>query len=274
MKNKIDLHLHTVFSDGLLTPDEVLLLSKEKNLKAISITDHDTITKLIDPDNQIEIIPGIEISTNIGYYEIHILGYYIDSNSEPLQEHLANRTKWRIVRAKKIIANLNSAGFKLDYDEIDKLAHGDIIARPHIAQAMINKKYVQTANQAFGRYLHNRSKFYVKSPDFSPAQAIKLIREAKGLSFWAHPGKFFNDDIIFKDVVNKGIDGIEIIHTNNSIELQNHLMKYTKDNNLLQSGGSDCHGRLRNGHYSLGTYDIPYAFVNRMKKRLEENRIL
>lgn len=268
----IDLHVHTTFSDGLLTPEEIVDLAVKKGLDGIAITDHDTI-KGIDRArkrsvlyNKFTVIPGIEFSCDYYDEEVHILGYFIDHKSSELIK-LTNKLKnERIKRGYKIIDKVNSIGLNISIDEVKKFAKHDFIGRPHIANALIEKGFANNIEDAFNRYLIKGKTGYIKRYKLSIIETIQLIHRIGGTAILAHPGLLNNEDII-KYTIDNGIDGIEAIHTKHSKKESDKFIGISKKNNLIITGGSDFHGEKINGEYSLGKCFISIKSLEDLKRR-------
>ncbi len=269
----IDLHLHTNFSDGLLTPTQVVCKAREMGLKAIGIVDHDTIDGIAEAveagsRENVEIVPGVELSTQYQGKDLHILGYYFDPNHPRLKEYLEMFRQERYRRATKMIQNLNTLGIHLTMDEVNKRSRGKNIGRPHLAEVLMEKGYVETFQEAFQRYIGYHSKAYEEKFKISPEEAIALISEARGLAFLAHPSHHLSQkDILY--FIKAGLDGMEIVHPNLSEERTRELNDIVRNHHLLVSGGSDCHGG-RDGFFNIGKYVIPYAILDDIKKALRE----
>ena len=269
----IDLHLHSCCSDGLLSPTEVTLKAKEVGLKAIGIVDHDTIEGIPEAIQTgktcgIEVVPGVELSSKYRNKDIHILGYYLNPEHESLLDYLKKFRDERYRRAVKMVKNLNRLGLKLSMDDVESKAHGDSLGRPHLAEVLMERGYVETFQEAFHKYIGYGSSAYEEKYRILPEEAIRLISEANGLSFLAHPGYSLQDsDIAY--FIKSGLDGIEVLHPNLNENRTQHLQEIAKMNHLLMSGGSDCHGG-RNGKLLIGNYSVPYAILNDMKKVLQD----
>jgi len=149
----------------------------------------------------------------------------------------------------------------------------DNVGRPHIAEVILEKGYCKTFRAVFEKYIGNSSKCYVKKFELSPREAIKIIHEAGGLAFVAHPIYLKNDLDVFYDILNSGVDGLETIHSSHGTSDIKFFKKVVADNGLLESGGSDCHGGRKNGKIIIGNYNVPYQFVQKMEDKLEQNRI-
>jgi predicted metal-dependent phosphoesterase TrpH len=271
----VDLHLHTNYSDGLLTPAQVVTRAKEAGLKAIGIVDHDTIDGIAEAveaggDLGVEIVPGVELSSQYEGKDIHIIGYYFNPDHPRLMDYLERFRKERYRRAAKMIQNLNELGIRLSLDEVEEHTGGGSIGRPHLAEVLMEKGYVETFQEAFQRYIGYGSKAYEEKYKINPDEAIALISEAKGLSFLAHPNYFVTDEIVFH-FIKAGLDGIEIVHPNLNESRTRHLQAIVRDQDLLVSGGSDCHGG-RDGSVRLGQWSVPYAILEEMRKTLKARR--
>ena len=269
----VDLHLHTNYSDGLLTPTQVVTHARKEGLNAVGIVDHDTIdgiTEAVESGSRIgvEIVPGVELSAQYEGKDIHILGYYFDPHNPRIMEYLERFRKERYRRAAKMIQNLNQLGIQLTLEEVEQHSSGGTIGRPHLAEVLMEKGYVETFQEAFQRYIGYRSKAYEEKYKIAPDEAIALISEARGLSFLAHPGYYISDEIIFH-FVKAGLDGIEIVHPNINEHRTTHLQKLVQNHGLLVCGGSDCHGG-RDGNIRMGKWRVPYAILNEMKQALHD----
>src|SRR3982750_2056082 len=201
--SRLDLHLHTTFSDGSRTPSDVLALASKANVTALAITDHDTVSGLPEAMEAgrslgIEVIPGIELSSHWGSTELHILGYFLDWHDVELHRHLTRFQEARHVRNPRIIERLNALGLDLTYEEVRALAGNDSVGRPHIARVLIEKGYVTSAKEAFDRYLADGAAAHVPRELPEPAEAIALIRAARGVPVLAHPSWLDRSDGIYK----------------------------------------------------------------------------
>ncbi|SCG83385.1 Protein trpH [Proteiniborus sp. DW1] len=268
---KSDLHVHTTFSDGSLTPYEVLKWAYDKKIYAISITDHDTIEGLkyaIESSNLFDvlIVPGVEISCTFEDEEIHLLGYYFDIQDKNLLEALNLLKHSRETRGEKIIEKLNRLGLNLTLHEVYDIAGKGVIGRPHIAKAMINRKYVSSVQEAFDKYLDRHKPAYVDRYRLSLKEGIDLIHKAGGVAIIAHPGLIKNERIFF-EVMKIGIDGIEVIHSKHSPEDTLKYEHMANENNLITTGGSDFHGDLIGDIPVLGDYFIDYSHVKLLYKK-------
>lgn len=270
---KADLHTHTSFSDGSLTPTQLIDLSYNSGIGILSITDHDNVYALNEAvyrgkERNVQIIPGVEFSADFNDREIHILGYFIDYNNKRLLEFLNTLRKKRFTRIKQIIEKLNELGCKIDVNfVIEKLNNSISIGRPHIAMKLVKEGFVNSYNEAFAKYLGDDKPAYVRKPNPDAGEIIKLISETGGLSFLAHPGKNLRDEFLL-EIIKEGIDGIETIHPSHSEQDMEYFNNVASEYFLLTSGGSDFHGGMKNDQKNFGKYFITNNELINMKRRL------
>ncbi len=274
MGSKVDLHIHTFHSDGSFSPEEVVIKAKEKRLDGISITDHDSINSLneaIEAGKQygVEVIPGVEISTDISDREIHILGYFIDPKNIELEHYLRFFREERIKRADRIVKKLNTLGLEITLDDVIQKARKGAIGRPHIAHAMKEKGLVSNYFEAFNKYIGNGCPAHERKVHVSPQSAFKIISDAGGLSFIAHPGNL--PEYIIKELIDAGVDGIEVIHPSHHPHKVKYYRGIVNEYFLLESGGSDFHGGDRNDEENFGKFYTDISIVEAMRTRLIKN---
>jgi predicted metal-dependent phosphoesterase TrpH len=271
MGGKVDLHMHTSYSDGQHTPEELISKVKDAGIDLISITDHDTVAGIeesieIGKQNGIEVIPGLEISSDIKDREVHILGYFFDPNNYELGEYLKFFRAERVKRAGRITDKLKELGFEIELEDIMEVAKNSAVGRPHIAKAMVKKGLVSNYFEAFSKYIGNGGPAYERKVHVSPRSAFKIISDAGGLSFIAHPGNL--PDVIMVELIEAGLDGIEVIHPSHLPHQIKHYRGIVNEYFLLESGGSDFHGGDRNDYSNLGKYTIGISKVEAMRKQL------
>ncbi len=285
MKDLVDLHLHTNASDGDLSSEGLVDLAISRGLKAMAITDHDTVDGIrtaldYSAKNDIEVIPGIEISCKEkerGFDEVHVLGLFIDSKNKSLLEMTQRIKQNRIEQKKQIIGKLNELGFDIDFSEVKdsvKFSFG----RPHIA-AVLLKNYpdrFDSIQDVFDQYLKVGKPAYIGIREITRiADAIKIIKESGGIPILAHPGVFRQEDSLelidyFLGLGGKGIetyypyDKVYSISPEDSNKRINFYNKVAKEKNLLVSGGSDYHGSIR--PTDLGEIEIPYSVVEKLRE--------
>jgi len=243
-----DLHVHTNASDGLFSPPEIIDMAYKAGLKGIAITDHDTLEGLAQAqaylgEKQIpmEFIPGVELNTEYKQTEIHILGYYIDYQQGKLVNYLAQIKKQRGARAEQMVEKLNNLGFDVSFAQVESLAQGDSIGRPHIAMALIEKGYVSSVEEAFEKLLGQGKPAYVPRYKFLPQEAIALIKEAGGIAVLAHPG-LVKEQRCVAEILKMGLDGIEVFYPQHTQEEIDYFLHLSRSNKLIITGGSDFHG--------------------------------
>lgn len=258
-----DLHIHSNYSDGKLSPERIVEISQMKGIKYISITDHDSIDSqyIVKYKNlkDINVITGVEISSEYNGTEVHILGYFIDLENKVLKDRLYDMKQSRQERAKNIINKLNSLDVDICSDDINKEEYDRSIGRLHIAKILVSKGIVENTREAFQRYLMKNRPAFVERCKIEYKEAIKLILDAKGIPVLAHPGEIYrNIDIenITKNLKCYGLKGIEVFHPAHSAKIANQCYNLAKKYSLSITGGSDCHGTLVNGDYTLGTIGI------------------
>jgi len=270
---RADLHTHTNYSDGNLTPEQLIGKAKAAGLAYLAITDHDNVDAVeeaieIGKSVGIEIVPGVEISSEHNGREVHILGYFFDYKDEALLSYLKNFRAERLKRAQGIVDKLNQINIPLHIDAVLAQVKGNgSIGRPHIAIAMLDAGYTDTYIEAFNKYIGDGKPAYVKKPNLSTQEAIKLIAKSKGLSFVAHPGKNVRDEELIQ-IIEFGIDGIEIIHPSHSQTDSAYFQKTAGQYFLLESGGSDFHGGRINDESIIGKFWVGEQKVLAMKNRL------
>lgn len=271
---KFDLHVHTNHSDGRLSPSKMVDLAVEKGLDGIAITDHDTTTGINEAIVQsniysgFHVIPGIEFSSQYKDESVHILGYFIDYKNDSINDITKTLKINRIQRTKKIINKLNNLNLNISLEDVKVFADEDFIGRPHIARALINKGYVYTIQEAFDRYLKRGKPAYVSREGLSIEESIDLIKSNKGIAVLAHPGLLKDRNIIIDYCISLGIDGIECIHSKHSKADVEVFFNIVKNNNLIATGGSDCHGDSTNKPLLLGRYFIDIMDNPKLKEMI------
>jgi 3',5'-nucleoside bisphosphate phosphatase len=274
MPIKTDLHMHTNFSDGFNSPENLIEKANNRGIKILSITDHDNtngISEAVEYANKygIEIIPGVEISSDIRDTEVHILGYFIDPKNTDLEHYLNFFREERYKRAIRMIKKLNVLGLNINIEDVMVFAKNSALGRPHIAQALLAKGQVKSFFEAFYKFIGNHAPAYERKVHLSPQSAFKIISDAGGLSFIAHPGNM--PEILIKELIDAGVDGIEVIHPSHSPEQVRFYRGIVNEYFLLESGGSDYHGGKREDDENLGKFFTSSKVVETMKTRLVGN---
>ncbi len=252
IKDLIDLHVHSAASDGSYPPAEVVRYAKEGGLKAMALTDHDTVEGLPEAvaagdSLGVEVIPGVEISARFPGGTMHILGLCIDYTNGHLDERLAVLKQARADRNPQIIAKLNALGIPITMAQVEKISGGGQVGRPHIARALLESGYVQDLQEAFDQYLGWHRAAYVSKFRFPPAEAIAMIRDVQGVPVLAHPftlglGSAFALRHQLAALKKLGLAGIEVFYSEHTPEQEALYLKLARELGLLVTGGSDYHG--------------------------------
>lgn len=278
--DRVDLHTHTTASDGKNTPTENVKLASQKGLKAIAITDHDTVSGVEEAlqtaaEENVEVIPGIEISTLLHGQDIHVLGYFVDYESTAFHAELAKLRETRNLRNQMMIEKLNQLGIEITMEEVaqKQTKPGGNVGRPHIAEVLMDKGIISSLEEGFERYLGREGQAYVNPPRISPIEGIQLILRYGGVPVLAHPG-LYDQDAEIESFVEAGLLGIEVQHPDHSPSDVQRYADIARRFGLIATGGSDYHG-IRNGqvfHGDLGSQDLSYAIVEQLKSKRKENQ--
>lgn len=268
---EVDLHIHTLHSDGTYSVSEVIERACKNNLKAIAITDHDTIDGILEKreeNKDLEIINGIEISCNVDGLEVHILGYFLDLNDEKFLEEIKNLKISRDERNKKIIDKFKSIGIEIDYEKLKNFAKGNIISRLHFANFLISKNIVKNKDEAFQKYIGKDGICYVPKDDLPPIKAVQILKSNNAFVSLAHPlliMKNYNKlENLIKELIPYGLDALEANYKSFNKEEIRILKNLAKKYNLFITGGSDFHGDNRIGT-DIGDAGISYEILKEIK---------
>lgn len=264
-----DLHLHTVYSDGTFTPDELIRESKKAGLSCIAVVDHDTVEGIAPAIaaslvEGIEVLPGIELTAEHDGQEVHMLGYFIDYKSGQVIDKLENLKKIRVERVHKIVSKLKNLGIDLDPEVVFELAKEGTVGRLHIARAMVEVGAVENIYEAFQKYIGDKGPAYVCGFRFTPLDAVRFIKGSGGIPVLAHPYSINNDELILK-FIEEGVMGLEIHYPEHSQSMVNFYLDIARKHNLLVTGGSDCHGEAK-PDVKIGCIKIPYELVEKLKE--------
>ncbi|MBA4536769.1 PHP domain-containing protein [Bacillus aquiflavi] len=256
----MDLHIHSVYSDGYWSPEQIIKEAKKNGVQTISITDHDALEgyylgKPIAEKEGITLIPGIELNTDGTLGEMHILGYLFLENHPKMSEHINWRKNERMKWGQKIVQQLQLLGYQLSFESCVKRVGKGVLVRTHIAEELVSKGYFESRQAAYETLLSKGKPGFVQREVFTALNAIKLIHEAGGLAFLAHPG-IYPFQIPLDILVQNGLDGIEVYHSKHSSEVTRYWIEIAKYYNLLISGGSDFHGPNSRNPYPIGSVNI------------------
>lgn len=300
--NIVDLHVHSNKSDGSLTPSRLVELAVEKRLSAFALTDHDTTEGLPEameaaakhnlrleeghapllpsgePALPLEVIPGIEFSTEYNGKDIHILGLFIDYEAPFFKQQIQDFVNSRTVRNQKMCANLQGAGIDISYEKLQTAFPESVITRGHYARYLLSHNYVKSIPEAFERYIGNHAKYFVPREKVTPSQAVQLILKADGLPILAHPPLYHMSDEALDTLVGllvkNGLTGIEAVYSTYHQAEERQMRSLAQKYGLSISGGSDFHGASKPGlemATGYGKLRIPEKILNDLKA-LRENR--
>lgn len=257
-RNLVDLHVHSNASDGTLAPAEVVRLAFDMGLRAIALTDHDTVAGISEalleaeeiarehPDTAFEVVPGIEISCNYEGKELHILGFFVDIENRAFLQGLEEIRQKRIRRNEQMVALCRDYGMDISIEELYHGNPGTVVTRAHFARVMQEKGYVKTKAEAFKKYISPGCPLYLKKPDITPEHAMELLHLARAVPVLAHPLQYRMGDAQTEECIatlkELGLKGVEAYHSSNNTYESGKLKNMALRQGLLVTGGSDFHG--------------------------------
>lgn len=273
----IDLHMHTNHSDGTYSPPELLDIVRKSGVAAFSVTDHDTIDgyrgvlallRTGDP----ELISGVELSVSVGDDDVHMLAYLFDEDHGEFNDAMARFQQKRYIRGQQIVERLQDLGIEIPFGAVEETAGDSVIGRPHIAETLQRLGAVETYQAAFDKFIKKDGPAYVPKAFFEPSEAIRLVHRAGGITVLAHP---IIDDMLrhLQMLVEMGLDGLEVWHSKHSAQDVDRLSKLATKYGLLQTGGSDFHGR-EGRHGMVGSQRVPIERLEQMKQQARKQRSL
>ena len=280
MQVEVDLHLHTTFSDGTLSPSQLVQLCAQRGLRVIALTDHDSTEGIPEAMEAAEeypeltLIPGIEFSTDVPGSEIHLLGYYVDYRDAAFQRSLQDLRSGRVDRAKGIVDRLEALGVKVSWERVQELSGGGAIGRPHIAQAMVEAGHVEYPRDAFDKYLGRNGLAYVERTKLTPADAVRMLVRNGALPVMAHPtysttksGDEAADELrgTLATLKRSGLVGVEVHYGDYSPEVVESLARTADELGLVPCGGSDYHASGNPGEPEPGTVGPPASTVEKLR---------
>ena len=274
----IDLHTHTLYSDGALTPRDLLRRAKAAGIGVISITDHDSVSGLNEAEQYakeigLSVVPGIEVTSSFRRTQVHILGFFLDYTDKAVTSCLSDLRDARVSRARRIIAKLNKIKIPLKLESVlERSGVENSIGRPHIANTMVEEGYAETYDEVFNKYLGIGRPAYEANYPFPPERAISMIGQAGGLSFVAHPSHFVKEDTL-REFQKFGLDGIEAVHPSHSQEEIEWAVRYADASGLLKCGGSDFHGGLKHDESNLGRHSMREEWLELMLEKLGKSSL-
>lgn len=281
---KTDLHIHTYYSDGVFSPEKIVDTAIDVGLEVIALTDHDNVLsygvakdylKKEGKEDKLEIIQGVEINTLYKNYEVHILGYFMDTENSDFQNLLKVQQQARVKQTKEIISLLaKKEGIKIKYEDILKqVAKGGSIGRPHIAKAITNAGGTNSVMEAYAKYINDDSPVYVPRKTVSPQDAVEIIYDAGGIPVIAHPHDLDIAESLIKELMTYGLRGIEAYHRKHSPACVEYFSSMAEELGLIVTGGSDFHApNIMNGQIILGKNFVPEWIYDKLlqeKKQID-----
>jgi predicted metal-dependent phosphoesterase TrpH len=272
-----DLHVHSNFSDGTNSPEEVVALAAAAGLKTIALTDHDNVDGIeaamdVGRRTKVEIISGIELTTEHQRAEIHLLGYFVDYNHPDLLAILEKIQEDRVKRIYKIVKRLKSLKVDIEAEEVFAIAGKKAPGRPHVARVLMRRGLVTNFKEAFNRYLDARAPAYVSHYKLAPDDAIRLMVSAGGVAVFAHPG-VSRCDALIPELMAAGLRGLEVYYPGHGKEQTRHYLELAGKYGLLVTGGSDFHGAGSGREIKLGEFSIADPLVEALSnEHLRRNK--
>ena len=257
----LDLHIHSTHSDGTLTPAQIVEVAAQKGLCAVGLTDHDATSGLPEfmaagDQYGVAAVPGVEINTDVGRVEAHILGYYLDWRHATLEARLSDIRQARVDRAAAMVEKLQALGVNLQLHDVLALVAEGSVGRPHVAQALVRAGVCASMSEAFARFLKRGRAAYVPRYKLTPEEAVDLIRAAGGLCVLAHPGLIYDNGTVH-ELLELPLDGIEAYHAEHSAAMAKRYVRLARERGLLVTGGSDSHGPDATRPVEIGSVPVP-----------------
>jgi hypothetical protein len=271
----LDLHLHTHHSDGTWSPEALVEHAVQIGMKHIAITDHDTVDGVAEASAvagaRLEVIPAVEINTvhkdeSGNSHDIHILGYFIDTENKALESVLARQKAARAQHVLDSIALLASSGMAITLADVQACAGKGAVGKAHLSEAIVRAGGAADVSEAYQKYMMRTSPFYAPRKSVAPLEAVKAIRAAGGIPSIAHPGKEAHVIPLIESLSQQGLMGIEAYHRVHTLPLLRQYLRYANRHNMLVTGGSDCHGPFEQYRSMMGTISVPPEVLTVLKK--------
>lgn len=267
----IDLHVHSTASDGNHTPAEVVALALGQKLDVIALTDHDCTDGLAEAwtasaGTGLTVLAGVELGVMVDGHEVHLLGYLFDPGYAPLQERLREMQNERLIRAGRMVEKLADLGFAVSLDRVLEVAGEGAVGRPHVAQVLLEEGHAATWDEVFDRLIGDGGPAYVPRGRLTMPEAITLLHEAGGVAVLAHPVYVKGHMKLIPQLVEYGLDGVEVFYPKHDAELIRRLKGLARGHDLVMTGGSDFH-RIKEGGVIMGEVDVPPECVRWLGER-------
>ncbi len=262
----VDLHTHSNASDGVLTPAALIAYAAERGVRVLGLTDHDTVSGIAEATaagarHGVEVIPGVELSTQVDGREVHILGYLVDSDDAALISCLGELAARRRTRIERMVARLGEIGVPVSLARVFALSGQGSVGRPHVARAMIEHGYVADVSEAFDHYLGMGRPGYVPRDPFPPEEAVGLVRHAGGVPVLAHPVTTGDIEGTIARLLPAGLLGLEVYYGEYDDEMRNGLRATADRHSLIPTGGSDFHAPGFKPGRDMGQAPVPQETV-------------
>ncbi len=270
MEGLADLHLHSLYSDGLLSPEQLVKQAYSRGIQAMSLTDHDSVEGIAEAraaaqSLDMDFIPGVELSATYKNLDMHVLGYFVDTENASFLQFLERFQQGRYERAEKMVRRLRDQGLAINFEDVVEIAGPGPIGRPHVAEVLARTGQVSSFDHAFFYYIGRHCPAYVKKIEISPEQAAEIVHQASGLAVLAHPlvGPQTRKDVT--EMLDAGLDGLEVLHPKLTKADSQWLKSVAEKEGLLVTGGSDYHGEKRST-MELGQFQVPLDFAKQLKQ--------
>jgi predicted metal-dependent phosphoesterase TrpH len=270
----IDLHTHSIRSDGALSPADLIKRAAVRGVRTLALADHDTLAGVgeavaIGQELGVRVIPATELNTESEWGDAHILGYFIDPGDAQLEERLRWLRSNRGKRIELMVGKLRGLGYAIDLNRVLEIAQGGALGRPHLAEALAEKGYVGSYEEAFDTILAKDSPAYVARVGLAPLEAVELVRRHGGVPSLAHPGTVVGLEAILPRMVAAGLAGLECYYGEHSPEMTARCLQLARTHALVPTGGSDFHGRGDHG-VDLGAVFVPQETIEMLESRHRE----
>ena len=267
----IDLHTHYLRSDGALSPADVVKRAAARGVTIQALSDHDTLAGIAEAEATgrglgVRIIPATELNTESAWGDAHVLGYFVDPADTALEDRLRWLRSKRGRRIELMVEKLNVLGYAVDLARVLEIAQGGALGRPHLAQALFEKGYVKSYDEAFDTLIAKDSPAYVARVGLTPLDAVTLVRTHGGVPSLAHPGTVIGLDELLPKLVAAGLAGIEAYYGEHSPRMTARCLDRARELDLVPTGGSDFHGRGEHG-LDIGGVFVPPETIERLESR-------
>jgi predicted metal-dependent phosphoesterase TrpH len=267
-----DLHTHTYHSDGTRSPKEVIDVARAAGLRIVAISDHDNVAAYFEirdyaASQDVLLVPATELSCGWRGADIHVLAYAFDPLDERLEQRLRHFRETRQSRGQAMIARLRAAGYPVRSERVDELAGGGSMGRPHLARALVEAGHAASVQDAFKRLLRPGTPGFVEKERFDIEEAVALVHAAGGVTSVAHPTLYPNHGKLIPEILDMGIDAIEVMHPEVSEGMRQHYAQLALSRGKFTTGGSDDHGTVKEKE-TLGTVRVPEEWIGAIVERM------